>query len=153
MLMACPSPETPHVPTVDAGEAVSPSVPESSSPTSASSAPPAAGSDAGAGTGTITMDDDVGCTKIAAAFEQKARPKIKECYREGKKTNSALEGGIRIQISVDGLGKLGTPKAQDVTLPDAVAKCMVKAVQDTPFEDASKCKRKGITLPIQFPSK
>jgi hypothetical protein len=30
---------------------------------------------------------------------------------------------------------------------------MVKAVHDTPFDDASKCKRKGITLPIQFPSR
>ncbi len=153
MLVACPSPETPHVPTADTGPTETPSVPEASAPTPASSAPPAAASDAGAGTGTITMDDDDGCTKIAAAFEQKARPKIKECYREGKKTNSALEGGIRIQISVDGFGKLGTPKAQDVTLPEAVAKCMVKAVKDTPFDDASKCKRKGITLPIQFPSK
>jgi hypothetical protein len=99
------------------------------------------------------MDDDDGCTKIAAAFEQKARPKIKECYREGKKANAALEGSVRITLQVDGFGKLGQAKAQEATLPDAVVKCMVKAVHDTPFDDASKCKRKGITLPIQFPSK
>ncbi|MFO0641226.1 MAG: hypothetical protein U0183_18525 [Polyangiaceae bacterium] len=103
--------------------------------------------------GQITMDDDDGCTKIAAAFEQKARPKIKECYREGKKANAALEGSVRITLQVDGFGKLGQAKAQEATLPDAVVKCMVKAVHDTPFDDASKCKRKGITLPIQFPSK
>jgi len=99
------------------------------------------------------MDDDDGCTKIAAAFEQKARPKIKECYREGKKANPVLEGAVRITIAVDGLGKLGEPKPQEATLPDAVVKCMVKAVHDTPFDDASKCKRKGIALPIQFPTK
>jgi hypothetical protein len=103
--------------------------------------------------GAITMDDDDGCTKIAAAFEQKARPKIKECYREGKKANAALEGSVRITLQVDGFGKLGQAKAQEATLPDAVVKCMVKAVHDTPFDDASKCKRKGITLPIQFPSR
>jgi hypothetical protein len=117
------------------------------SATAASSEPPKTAP------GAITMDDDDGCTPIAAAFERKARPKIKECYREGKKDNALLEGGVRIVIAVDAFGKLGAVKTQDVTLPKKVADCMVTAVKSTPFDDAAKCKRKGITLPIQFPSK
>ena len=99
------------------------------------------------------MDDDDGCTPVAAAFERKARAKVKECYREGKKDNALLEGGLRVVIAVDAYGKVGAVKAQDVTLTKKVADCMVAAIKSTPFDDAAKCKRKGITLPIQFPSK
>lgn len=157
---ACGAPKAPDgaAPAPSATE-VAPSASADPAPsTSTTTAPPASAS-AGAfpvdapKPGTITMDDDDGCTKIAAAFEQKARPKIKECYREGKKSNAALEGSVRITLAVDGFGKLGDPKAQEATLPDAVVKCMVKAVKETPFDDASKCKRKGIALPIQFPTK
>lgn len=161
VLFACGAPKSPEGTAGGDAEAPAPSTSTSAAPTSANAAN--AASDAGAPaiptldgpktTGTITMDDDDGCTKIAAAFEQKARPKIKECYREGKKSNPVLEGTVRITIAVDAFGKLAEPKAQEATLPDAVVKCMVKAVHDTPFDDASKCKRKGIALPIQFPTK
>lgn len=159
---ASPPPVTPEPPAgANAGEATkSPEPAPSSSSTEAAKPPEAPPQDPASKPpadapkpGQITMDDDDGCTKLAAAFEQKARPKIKECYREGKKANAALEGSVRITLQVDGFGKLGQAKAQEATLPDAVVKCMLKAVHDTPFEDASKCKRKGITLPIQFPTK
>jgi hypothetical protein len=154
-LTACSAPKVPEV--LSPGDAEAPPAssssaapaPSASAPTSSTPEPTVAPPKAGA----ITMEEDEGCTKVAAAFEQKARPKIKECYREGKKLNPVLEGGIRIVINVDAFGKLGAVKTQDVTLPDAVAKCMVKAVQATPFDDATQCKRKGITLPIQFPTK
>jgi hypothetical protein len=147
---------TPRVPELLLGDAEAPSSSSIGIAPATSASVPTVTPEPGAATvkpGAITMEEDEGCTKVAAAFEQKARPKIKECYREGKKQNPVLEGGIRIVINVDAFGKLGAVKTQDVTLPDAVAKCMVKAVQSTPFDDATLCKRKGITLPIQFPTK
>ncbi len=154
-LSACSAPKVPDA--LSPGDAEAPPASSSSAlPAASASAPTPPTPEPSATTpkaGAITMEEDEGCTKVAAAFEQKARPKIKECYREGKKQNPVLEGGIRIVINVDAFGKLGAVKTQDVTLPDAVAKCMVKAVQETPFADATQCKRKGITLPIQFPTK
>lgn len=154
-LFGCSAPKVPEAQALDAEAPTVSPAPSAASPAGST----VASSDAGTAApeapkpGTITMDEDEGCTKVAAAFEQKARPKIKACYREGKAKNPVLEGGVRIVINVDGLGKLGALKAEDVTLPESVVKCMVKAVKETPFDDASQCKRKGITLPIQFPTK
>lgn len=160
-IAACGAPKAPRIagesavaptPSTSAAAPVEPTATDTATPTS--SAPSAPSAEPPKTTpGAITMDDDDGCTPIAAAFERKARPKIKECYREGKKDNALLEGGVRIVIAVDAFGKLGAVKTQDVTLPKKVTDCMVAAVKATPFDDAAKCKRKGITLPIQFPSK
>ena len=160
-IAACGAPKAPQIAGDSPGTpAPSASPAPSSDPTTTDIAAPASSASSASSAeppktapGAITMDDDDGCTPIAAAFERKARPKIKECYREGKKDNALLEGGVRIVIAVDAFGKLGAVKTQDVTLPKKVADCMVAAVKGTPFDDAAKCKRKGITLPIQFPSK
>ncbi|WP_146646718.1 AgmX/PglI C-terminal domain-containing protein [Labilithrix luteola] len=92
------------------------------------------------------------CTPVGVDFEQRARPKLKECYREGKKKNPNLEGKVRITVDIDTLGKIKSTKITEKTLPDPVAQCMLKVVKATPLPDAAKCSGKAITIPLQFPT-
>jgi hypothetical protein len=92
------------------------------------------------------------CTPIAVDFEKRARPKLKDCYREGKKKDPNLEGTVRIAVDVNMLGKITSTKIAQKTLPDPVAQCMLKVVKATPFPEAGKCPGKSLTIPIQFPT-
>lgn len=92
------------------------------------------------------------CAPVGVDFEKRARPKIKECYREGKKKEPDLKGSIKITLEVDGLGKIHGPKIAETTLPKPVSACMLKAVKDTPLPEAAKCPNKTVTIPVTFPT-
>jgi TonB family protein len=92
------------------------------------------------------------CTPVGVAFEKRARPKLKECYREGKTKEPDLKGTVRITVDVNTLGKITSTKITEKSLPDPVAQCMLKVVKTTPFTEASKCPGKSITIPITFPT-
>lgn len=92
------------------------------------------------------------CSPVGRDFEKRARPRIKECYRDGKKKEPDLKGTIKITLEVDGLGKIKGPRIVETTLPKAVAACMLKAVKDTPMPEASKCPNKTVTIPVTFPT-
>lgn len=133
-----------------------PVAPEPSSAPPAEAPPPDAGAAApeppkpnnGVGIGE-TKDE---CTPVGVDFEKRARPKLKECYRDGKKKDPNLEGTVKIKITVDVKGKIKSTKVIEKTLPDPVAKCMLKAVQATPFPEVDKCWDSTITIPITFPT-
>lgn len=92
------------------------------------------------------------CTPVGVEFEKRARPALKECYREGKKKDADLRGKVRITIDVDTLGKIKGYRATDKSLPEPVVACMLKVVKTTPLPEASKCPGKTITIPLQFPT-
>lgn len=92
------------------------------------------------------------CTPVGVDLEKRARPKIKECYREGKKNEKDLKGTVKIAIDIDSKGKVRSIKVTENTLPEAMANCMLKAVKGTPFPEASKCPGHGITIPVTFPT-
>ncbi len=92
------------------------------------------------------------CAPVGVDFEKRARPKIKECYREGKKKEPDLKGTIKIALEVDGLGKIRGPKIVETTLPKPVSACMLKAVKETPLPEAAKCPNKTVTIPVTFPT-
>lgn len=92
------------------------------------------------------------CTPVGVDFEKRARPQLKECYREGKKKNPNLEGTVRVTVAIDFKGKIKSIKITEKTLPDPVAQCMLKVVKSTPFPEASKCPDKNITIPMTFPT-
>jgi hypothetical protein len=94
------------------------------------------------------------CTPVGVDFEKRARPKLKDCYAEGKKKekNPNLEGTVKIKITVDVKGKIKATKVIEKTLPDSVANCMLKVVQATPFPEVDKCWDSTITIPITFPT-
>ncbi len=93
------------------------------------------------------------CAPVARAFERSARPKIRECYREGKKKDPNLMGSIKIGLEVDGLGKAKPAKILESTLPKDVSACMLKAVKETPLPEASKCPNKSLAIPVSFPTR
>ncbi len=105
---------------------------------------------------THVVDADDACQSVAAAFEKRARPQLKACYREGKKKDANLVGGVRLAVGVTDAGKLGavltSPNGDKIMLPPAVVKCMVDAVKTTDAGDVTKCKGKSIAIPVQFPS-
>lgn len=137
-------------------------------PTSAGSTPPAASSppmttppetasaDAGAppkpANGVVSSDPKDECTPVGIDFEKRARPKLKDCYAEGKKKDANLQGTVKIKLTIDLKGKIKNTKVIEKTLPDAVAQCMLKAVQGTPFPEVDKCWDSTITIPITFPT-
>ncbi|MBX3231276.1 MAG: AgmX/PglI C-terminal domain-containing protein [Labilithrix sp.] len=138
----------------------------SSPPAAASSTPPAEtpvaatpAEDAGApvapasnpNTGIIGETKDE-CTPVGVDFEKRARPKLKECYAEGKKKDPNLMGTVKIKVTVDVKGKIKSTKVIEKTLPDPVADCMLKAVKGTPFPEVDKCWDSTITIPITFPT-
>lgn len=92
------------------------------------------------------------CTPVGVDFEKRARPKLKDCYAEGKKKDANLQGTVKITVEIDGLGKVKSIKVAEKTLPDAVAQCMLKVVKATPLPEASKCPGKSLTIPVTFPT-
>lgn len=94
------------------------------------------------------------CQKAGSAWEKRARPAIKACYREGKKSDPNLMGTARIVVDVAYDGKPKPAKLDGVSsLGDDVAKCMVDAVNKTPFPEGVECKSRQLTIPVEFPSK
>ncbi|MBX3212748.1 MAG: AgmX/PglI C-terminal domain-containing protein [Labilithrix sp.] len=91
-------------------------------------------------------------TSSASTPEKRARPKLKECYAEGKKKTPNLEGTVKIKITVDVKGKIKSTKVIEKTLPDPVADCMLKAVKATPFPEVEKCWDSTLTIPVTFPT-
>lgn len=92
------------------------------------------------------------CTPVGVDFEKRARPKLKECYAEGKKKDANLQGTVKIKVTVDVKGKIKSTKITEKTLPDPVAECMLKVVKSTPFPEVDKCWDSTILLPITFPT-
>jgi hypothetical protein len=92
------------------------------------------------------------CTPVGVDFEKRARPKLKECYADGKKKNPNLEGTVKIKITVDVKGKIKSTKITEKTLPDPVAECMLKVIKTTPFPEVDKCWDASLTIPITFPT-
>lgn len=156
-----PEPKAPDTPASSSSAA---DMPAPTASTMASAAPPPsaapmanAAADAGAppksptGAPTETKDE---CTPVGVDFEKRARPKLKECYAEGKKKekNPDLQGTVKIKLTIDVKGKIKSTKVVEKTLPDSVATCMLKAVQATPFPEVDKCWDSTITIPITFPT-
>ncbi len=92
------------------------------------------------------------CTPIGVDFEKRARPKLKDCYAEGKKKDANLQGTVKITVEIDTAGKVKSIKVVEKTLPDPVAQCMLKVVKATPLPEASKCPGKSLTIPVTFPT-
>jgi hypothetical protein len=141
----------------DSSDAATASTPASSD--DAGSTPPVAASDSDAGSASgskplppPTKQDDDECVPVAVDFEKRARPKLKECYREGKKKEPDLKGTVKIKVVVDMKGKIKSTTVVEKTLPDPVANCMLKAVKDTPFPEKEKCWDRSLTIPITFPT-
>jgi hypothetical protein len=100
--------------------------------------------------------DEDACGFAGAAFEKRARPQVKACYREGKKKDANLVGGVRIVVNITDKGKVGnimsSPNGDRTMLPKDVVKCMVDAVKKTEPGDVDKCKGKSVVIPIAFPT-
>ena len=92
------------------------------------------------------------CTPVGVDFEKRARPKLKECYAEGKKKEPNLTGTVKLVVEIDGLGKVKVIKILEKTLPDPVAQCMLKVLKATPLTEAAKCPGKSLTIPVTFPT-
>lgn len=112
--------------------------------------PPAADTPAQGAAATPEPKDE--CTPVGVDFEQRARPKLKECYAQGKKKEPNLQGTVKISVDIDLRGKVKTIKIVEKTLPEAVAQCMLKVVKATPLTEASKCPGKSLTIPVTFPT-
>lgn len=92
------------------------------------------------------------CTPVGVDFEKRARPRLKDCYAQGKKKDPNLQGTVKISVDIDTLGKVKTIKIIEKTLPEPVAQCMLKVVKGTPLPEASKCPGKSLTIPVTFPT-
>lgn len=129
-------------------------------PAATSSAPPAETASAAAppetpkpsANGIPSTEPKDECTPVGVDFEKRARPKLKECYADGKKKDANLQGTVKIKITVDLKGKIKSTKVLEKTLPDPVADCMLKVVKSTPFPEVEKCWDSTITIPITFPT-
>jgi hypothetical protein len=102
----------------------------------------------------VSVEQKDECTPVGVDFEKRARPKLKECYAEGKKAtkNPDLQGTVKIKVVVDLKGKIKSTTITEKTLPDSVAQCMLKAVKGTPFPEVDKCWDSTITIPVTFPT-
>ncbi len=105
-----------------------------------------------AGDATSKNDGPDECTVIAVDWEKRARPKLKECYAEGKKKEPDLKGTVRISVDIDVRGKIKNTKITEKSLPEPVAQCMLKVVKATQIGDQEKCRGKSLTIPITFPT-
>lgn len=146
---ASAEPDAPQPPAASASASAAPAPTDSAPPAAASSAPPVQNAN-----GTVTVEQKDECTPVGVDFEKRARPKVKECYAEGKKTtkNPDLQGTVKIKVVVDMKGKIKSTTITEKTLPDSVAQCMLKAVKGTPFPEVDKCWDSTITIPITFPT-
>jgi len=132
-----------------------PSTPTTDTSSTDAGTPPPVASSADAGssaTPPAPKGDEDECVPVAIDFEKRARPKMKESYREGKKKDADLKGTVKIKITIDMKGKIKATKVIEKTLPDPVANCMLKAVQGTPFPEVEKCWDRTLTIPITFPT-
>jgi hypothetical protein len=150
-------PETAPVSETDAASGAAPAPSEAAPTTAATPAEaPAAGSEPGAPAakpgGVIVGETKDECTPVGVDFEKRARPKLKECYAEGKKKKPDLEGTVKIKITVDVKGKIKSTKIIEKTLPDPVAECMLKVIKTTPFPEVDKCWDATLTIPVTFPT-
>ncbi len=94
------------------------------------------------------------CQQMAALWEKRARPAIKACYREGKKSDRNLMGTARITVEVMYNATVKPAKLDGPSsLGDDVANCMVGAVSKTAFPESVHCKGKQLTIPVEFPSR
>jgi TonB family protein len=163
LLVACGGGSTPPASSSPSSSSSSPVAAEAPSPAeplpsgshdkdggSSSSAAADAGAAAPANPVGTEMKDD--CTPVGVDFEKRARPKLKECYAQGKKKEPNLEGTVKIKVTVDVRGKIKSVKVIEKSLPDAVADCMVKVVKATPFPEVDKCYDASLTIPITFPT-
>lgn len=154
------SPSAPPAETAAAaeGEAGAPSAPTASetqpgaAPSAEAPAAPGAAPAAPANTGVVIGETKDECTPVGVEFEKRARPKLKECYAEGKKKDANLEGTVKIKITVDVKGKIKSTKIVEKTLPDPVANCMLKVIKTTPFPEVDKCWDATLTIPVTFPT-
>jgi len=142
------APSAPHAPNPPEHAAAAP--PGAQPPPAAPAAPPAP--PAPAKPGVIVGETKDECTPVGVDFEKRARPKLKECYAEGKKKNPNLEGTVKIKITVDVKGKIKSTKVVEKTLPDPVADCMLKVIKTTPFPEVDKCWDATLTIPVTFPT-
>jgi TonB family protein len=124
-----------------------PPPPAATADTSPTPAPP----DAGAAPTPVTEAPDQ-CTPVGVDFEKRARPKLKECYAQGKKKDPNLEGTVKIKITVDVKGKIKSVKVIENSLTQPVADCMLNVVKKTPFPEVDKCWDATLTIPITFPT-
>jgi TonB family protein len=149
-----PATPTPSAPADgDASAAAVPSEPAASTPTPGpASAEPADAGGGGASPKPIVVETKDECTPVGVDFEKRARPKLKDCYAQGKKKEPNLEGTVKIKITVDLKGKIKSVKVMEKTLPDAVAECMLKVVKATPFPEVDRCWDATLTIPITFPT-
>jgi hypothetical protein len=158
LIVACgdskPDPKTPDTtPSATPVASDTPPATSASAAPLASAAPPDAGAPPVSANGAPTeMKDE--CTPVGVDFEKRARPKMKECYAEGKKKtgNPNLQGTVKIKLTIDLKGKIKNTKVIEKTLPDSVADCMLKVVKATPFPEVDKCWDSTITIPITFPT-
>ena len=142
---------TPDMPP-PAASTVASAPPPSATPAETASAPPPAEPPKPAANGVPSTEPTDECTPVGVDFEKRARPKLKECYHEGKKKSPDLQGTVKIKITVDLKGKIKSTKVLEKTLPDPVADCMLKVVKSTPFPEVEKCWDSTITIPITFPT-
>jgi hypothetical protein len=126
---------------------------DAAAPAPTVAAPAAAPSDAGAaGPQPVGVEMKDECTPVGVDFEKRARPKLKECYRTGKKKDANLAGTVKIKVTVDVKGKIKAVKVVEKTLPNPVADCMLKVIKETPFPEVDKCWDSTLTIPITFPT-
>lgn len=116
--------------------------------------PPSPGASAPGSSGSVAKGNDPPdeCTPIGVEWEKTARPKLKECYAQGKKKDPNLQGTVKISVDISITGKIKSTKIVEKTLPDPVADCMLKAVKATPIPDQDKCRGKSLTIPVTFPT-
>jgi len=148
---AAPAPDT------GSGSPATPAPSEAAAPAAAApTEAPAASADAAAPAaspgGVVIGETKDECTPVGVDFEKRARPKLKDCYAEGKKKNPNLEGTVKIKITVDVKGKIKSTKIIEKTLPDPVAECMLKVIKTTPFPEVDKCWDATLTIPVTFPT-
>lgn len=144
------APSAPAESAAPTASAPAPSAPASSAP--ASSAAPPAPETPPAKPPVVIGETKDECTPVGIDFEKRARPKLKECYAEGKKKAPSLEGTVKVKVTVDVKGKIKSTKIIEKTLPDPVADCMLKVIKSTPFPEVDKCWDASLTIPITFPT-
>jgi hypothetical protein len=160
LVVACggDKPEPKVAPPPEVADASEPSPAADAAASSTTSEAPPAVADAGATPAppskppVIIGETKDECTPVAVEFEKRARPKLKDCYAEGKKKSPGLEGTVKIKITVDVKGKIKATKVMEKTLPDPVANCMLGVVKQTPFPEVDKCWDATLTIPITFPT-
>ena len=92
------------------------------------------------------------CAPVAIAYEKSLRAKLRQCWLDGaNKSKDRIIGSIKLIIEIDNNGKIVTQRvAEKSELPDAMQKCMIKAMKAEPI-DGKKCDMKTFTIAEKFP--